>query len=370
MQKMIHQHHAMRFVGDTIVRYRKHAAMTQKELADILKVTVVTIGRWEKGQHAMPIRTWPDFLAVVGRDTREPYPSQVEGAPAVSPERLVVGSTLEPHIVMELKGLRDSLPSAVRDAIRLELEASRELLVLQVRTAVQDALRDSQSAIYELRGINERIAPLVAEVRLLKDQVIVAVKEALLSPPQRQAREPREQSKPRADKPDTSTLKADMMDKAKLIASVHPRNKDIYTIASNAAGKRDGVNGNKLADEGSVAALVWSITEGLECARKVLIGVKGCDQMLEMYSPDKEYRVIEVLKNANIDKLDFIKRGMAQLKLTGFKYHDTPATQQMLDAGFLTGVYTGIAEDNVAKADAAREAAIKAKESQTADDLM
>ena len=39
---------------DELQRKRKALGMTQRELADLLKVDPMTISRWERGQHRIP----------------------------------------------------------------------------------------------------------------------------------------------------------------------------------------------------------------------------------------------------------------------------------------------------------------------------
>lgn len=317
------------FMGNVIHNYRRASGASQKDVAKALGCTYATVARWEKGQHAMPMKLWPHFLAFIGRDPAEPYPAaQAAKGDVASAERLVTGTLVEPQIVSELKSLRDNLretiPALVRETTRESMRELNTVLPALVREAVREALRDSQSAIGELRDIKAQMAPALAEMKLVKDQVIVAVKEAMA------------EHKPQRHESGRSEHRKEWKEKAlREEVAFDSSNPEVREALSPIFTLPDGTK----ADASAYADAVFGDVQ----ATGVTVG-----EDLDAYPVNKaatyagfKAGLTAVMNGGPCDdtaRAGFVARTVAELQRLGFRYANSKGTTALLDVGFKGGV--------------------------------
>lgn len=316
----------LREIGRTIRSYRKAVNLDQTALAEALGVSPITISRWERGATAIPATQWEALLHCVHRKG-EPYPVPAHTQHAaevkeehitrtiLAPELVAETKALREMLSVEVRTLRDALPAVVRDSIRAAMQDLNTVLPALTRDAVRDALRDSAP---ELRSIQTQLSPLAAELKLLKDQLVVAVKEELAARPVVQSAGRKWEKREHKD---------DVID-------FNPESPEVKAILDPAYTADD-------ADR----------IDMRECQEEVF---SAADESGEPIGPDVDaYPVTKaaiytgikagvsaVARGEPIDtaaRSAFVEKATADLKRLGFKYATSKGTAALLACGFIYG---------------------------------
>lgn len=304
----------LRDIGRTLRSYRMAAGYAQQsKLANVLGVNVMTVSRWENGKAAMSQSNWEALMHLFHRKNEPyPYPSHTGNADETNEEH-VTRTIIDPALVAETKALREMLSAEVRG-----MRDILQNLPALTRDAVCVALRDSAP---ELRSIHAQLSPLSAELKLLKDQLVVAVKEELAARPaprKWEKRAEREHKEPAvAYDPDNPEVQALMK-----LEILNPITRSMFNFEPLAKacfanvhlrGFKVGMAWDKYPV--NVAAISLGFTSGSALRWASDVGI----------DPPAE------------DVQEFVKHGVERLKELGFPYADGKGAAELMALSYRVG---------------------------------